>query len=175
MTLDELRPHLHTLPDHPDWIPYRTTYYHRTWGFCLTQRRLDELDDGPYDVVVDSTLEPGELTYGELVIPGDSEEEVLLSAHVCHPSLANDNLSGIAVATELARDPGRAAPTSLDLPLAVRPRDHRVDHLAERATPRRPRGSGTGWCSPVWAVRDRWSTSAPGTRTGPSTGPPRTS
>ncbi len=103
MTLDELRPHLHTLPDHPDWIPYRTTYYHRTWGFCLTQRRLDELDDGPYDVVVDSTLEPGELTYGELVIPGDSEEEVLLSAHLCHPSLANDNLSGIAVATELAR------------------------------------------------------------------------
>jgi aminopeptidase-like protein len=103
MTLDELRPHLHTLPEHPDWIPYRTAYYHRTWGFCLTQRRLDELDDGPYDVVVDSTLEPGELTYGELVIPGDSEEEVLLSAHVCHPSLANDNLSGIAVATELAR------------------------------------------------------------------------
>lgn len=102
MTLEELRPHLHTLPDHPDWIPYRTTYYNRTWGFCLTQRQLDAMDEGPYDVVVDTTLEPGALTYGELVVPGDSEDEVLLSAHVCHPSIANDNLSGIAVATELA-------------------------------------------------------------------------
>jgi aminopeptidase-like protein len=102
MTLEELRPHLHTLPDRPDWIPYRTTYYSRTWGFCLTQRQLDAMDDGPYDVVVDTTLEPGELTYGELVLPGETEDEVLLSAHVCHPSIANDNLSGIAVATELA-------------------------------------------------------------------------
>lgn len=102
MTLAELRPHLHTLPDHPDWIPYRTTYYHRTWGFCLTQRQLDAMDEGPYEVVVDTSLEPGELTWGELVIPGDSTDEVLVSAHVCHPSLANDNLSGITVATELA-------------------------------------------------------------------------
>jgi aminopeptidase-like protein len=102
MTLTELRPHLHTLPEHPDWIPYRTTYYHRTWGFCLTQRQLDAMDEGPYEVVVDTTLAPGELTYGELVIPGDSEDEVLVSSHVCHPSLANDNLSGLAVARELA-------------------------------------------------------------------------
>ena len=104
MTLAELRPHLHTLPDHPDWIPYRTTYYHRTWGFCLTQRQLDAMGRGagPYEVVVDTSLEPGELTWGELVIPGDSTDEVLVSAHVCHPSLANDNLSGITVATELA-------------------------------------------------------------------------
>lgn len=106
MTLAELRPHLHTLPEHPDWIPYRTTYYHRTWGFCLTQRQLDAMlgagDEEPYEVVVDTSLEPGELTWGEVVVPGDSTDEVLVSAHVCHPSLANDNLSGITVATELA-------------------------------------------------------------------------
>lgn len=102
MTLEELRPHLFTLPEHPDWIPYRTSYYRRTWGFCLTQRQLDAMDEGPYDVVVDSTIGPGELTYGEVLVPGDSDEEVLISAHTCHPSLANDNLSGIVVATELA-------------------------------------------------------------------------
>ncbi|WP_198652230.1 DUF4910 domain-containing protein [Nocardioides allogilvus] len=102
MTLEELRPHLFTLPEHPDWIPYRTSYYRRTWGFCLTQRQLDAMDEGPYDVVIDSTVEPGALTYGEVLVPGDSEDEVLISAHTCHPSLANDNLSGIVVATELA-------------------------------------------------------------------------
>lgn len=102
LSLEELRPHLHTVPDHPDWIPYRTTYYSRTWGFCLSQNQLESLGPGPFDVVVDTTIAPGEMTYGELVIPGDSEDEVILSAHVCHPSLANDNLSGIVVATELA-------------------------------------------------------------------------
>ena len=103
MSMDELRPHLHTLPEHPDWIPYRTTYYKRTWGFCLTQRQLEAMGEGPFDVVVDTTLEPGELTYGELVIPGDTADEILFTSHVCHPSLANDNLSGIVVAIELAR------------------------------------------------------------------------
>jgi aminopeptidase-like protein len=103
MTLSELRPHLHTLPDRPDWIPYRTTYYNRDWGFCLSDNQLRSMDEGPYEVVVDTTIEPGELTYGELVLPGDSAEEVVISAHVCHPSLANDNLSGIAVATQVAR------------------------------------------------------------------------
>jgi aminopeptidase-like protein len=103
MTLDELRPHLHTLPEHPDWIPYRTTYYNRTWGFCLTERVLQSMDQGPYEVVVDTTLRPGELTYGELLLPGDSKEEVMFTSHVCHPSLANDNLSGIAVLTAIAR------------------------------------------------------------------------
>ena len=102
MTLSELRPHLHSLPDRPDWIPYRTTYYNRDWGFCLSDDQLRSMDEGPYDVVIDSTIEPGELTYGELVLPGDSDDEVLISAHVCHPSLANDNLSGISVATQLA-------------------------------------------------------------------------
>lgn len=103
MSLEELRPHLHTLPDHPEWIPYRTSYYARTWGFCLTQTQLDGLGPGPFDVVVDTTIEPGELCYGELVLPGDDNEEVVISAHICHPSLANDNLTGIVVATELAR------------------------------------------------------------------------
>jgi aminopeptidase-like protein len=102
LSLAELRPHLHTLPDHPDWIPYRTSYYHRTWGFCLTQRCLDSLAEGEYDVVVDTTLEPGELVYGELLVPGESDEEVIVTSHVCHPSLANDNLSGLTVAAELA-------------------------------------------------------------------------
>lgn len=103
MSLAELRPHLHTLPDHPDWIPYRTSYYSRTWGFCLTQHQLETLGPGPFDVVVDSTIGPGELTYGELVLPGERTDEVMISAHICHPSLANDNLSGIVVAAELAR------------------------------------------------------------------------
>ena len=102
MTLEELRPHLHTHPDEQDWIPYRTSYYERTWGFCLSQRQLAGLDDASYDVVIDSTLERGSLTYGECVVPGELEDEVLLSTHVCHPSLANDNLSGIVVLTELA-------------------------------------------------------------------------
>ncbi len=103
MTLEELRPHLHTLPDHPDWIPYRTSYYNRTWGFCLSENQLRSLGEGPFDVVVDTTLEPGELTYAELVIPGETTDEVMLTAHLCHPSIANDNLSGLAIATEVAR------------------------------------------------------------------------
>jgi aminopeptidase-like protein len=104
MSLAELRPHLHALPEHPDWIPYRTSYYAETWGFCLPQRQLDALADGDYDVCIDATLAPGHLSYGELVLPGDAADEVLLSTHVCHPSLCNDNLSSIAVATALARE-----------------------------------------------------------------------
>jgi aminopeptidase-like protein len=103
MDLDELRPHLHTLPEHPDWIPYRTSYYERDWGFCLSQAQLDALAETEYEVVVDSTLEPGSLTYGECILRGERAEEVLLTTHVCHPSLANDNLSGIALLTELGR------------------------------------------------------------------------
>jgi aminopeptidase-like protein len=101
MPLADLRRHLHTLPEHPEWIPYRTSYYSKTWGFCLSQRELDGLDDGDYEVVIDSTLEPGSLTYGECFLPGDRDDEVLVTTHVCHPSLANDNLSGIALLTEL--------------------------------------------------------------------------
>jgi aminopeptidase-like protein len=108
MPLAELRPHLHTLPDRPDWIPYRTSYYREEWGFCLTHRRMLALEEGDYEVVIDSSLQHGSLTYGECVVPGRLADEVLVSCHVCHPSLCNDNLSGIAVATWLAEAIGRA-------------------------------------------------------------------
>ncbi|MDP4500821.1 DUF4910 domain-containing protein [Nonomuraea turcica] len=103
MSLEELRGHLHTLPDQPDLIPYRTSYYAETWGFCLSQNTLDGLADGPYEVKIDATLADGHLTYGEHVIRGRSSEEVLISCHICHPSLANDNLAGVAVAVALAQ------------------------------------------------------------------------
>ncbi|GAA3662894.1 DUF4910 domain-containing protein [Nonomuraea antimicrobica] len=103
MSLGELRGHLHTLPGQPDLVPYRTSYYAETWGFCLSQRTLDGLVDGPYEVRIDSTLADGHLTYGEHVVRGASSQEVLISCHVCHPSLANDNLAGVAVAVALAR------------------------------------------------------------------------
>lgn len=102
LTRAELVPHLHTLPDRPDRIPYRTSYYARDWGFCLTQHQLDTLGDGPFDVLIDATLAPGHLTYGEVVVPGESDEEVLITSHICHPSLVNDNLTGLTVAVELA-------------------------------------------------------------------------
>jgi aminopeptidase-like protein len=104
MPLEQLRERLHTLPDKPDVVPYRTSYYDRTWGFCLSHDELCKLEPGDYEVVIDSTLEPGRLTYAELTVEGESDEEVLFSTYVCHPSLANDNLSGIAVATMLARE-----------------------------------------------------------------------
>jgi aminopeptidase-like protein len=103
MSLAQLRPHLHTLPEQPDLIPYRTSYYQESWGFCLTHRQLQALPDGEYDVCIDSTLEPGNLTYGEYVVPGAIEDEILISTHVCHPSLANDNLSSVAISTLLAQ------------------------------------------------------------------------
>ena len=103
MQLADLKPHLFALLDHPDWIPYRTTYYQENWGFCLRQKDLERLPDEEYEVVIDSTLKPGSLTYGECYLPGESSDEVLISCHVCHPSLCNDNLSGIAVAVQLAQ------------------------------------------------------------------------
>jgi aminopeptidase-like protein len=99
----ELKEHLFSLPDHPDWIPYRTSYYQPNWGFCATRKQLESLTDPEYDVVIDTTLTEGSLTYAECLLPGETGEEVLLSCHACHPSLANDNLSGIALATSLAR------------------------------------------------------------------------
>jgi len=101
-TWDELRPHLHTLPDKPDWIPYRTSYYKENWGFCLAHRDLDRFGPGPFRVCIRSSLTNGSLTYGETVIPGATDREVLFFNHVCHPSLCNDNLSGNAVLAELA-------------------------------------------------------------------------
>ncbi|MEW9553868.1 DUF4910 domain-containing protein [Nonomuraea sp. NPDC050783] len=107
MPLRELRPRLHTLPAQPALVPYRTSYWSEDWGFCLSQETLDGLEEGDYEVVIDSTLADGHLTYAEHVVPG-GEEEVLISCHVCHPSLANDNLAGVAVAVELARRLGEA-------------------------------------------------------------------
>ncbi len=103
MSLAELKPHLVTLPENADWIPYRTSYYRETWGFCLSHRQLEGMTDGEYEVRIDSTLEAGHLTYGEYRIPGATDEEVLISCHACHPSLCNDNLSGMATAARLAR------------------------------------------------------------------------
>jgi aminopeptidase-like protein len=102
-TLAELKEHLYSLPEHPDWIPYRTSYYRESWGFCVDHNALLDLDEDLYEVRIDSTLEEGHLTYGEYYLPGDQEAEVLVSTHVCHPSLANDNVSGLSVATLLAR------------------------------------------------------------------------
>jgi aminopeptidase-like protein len=102
-SLQELRARLHSLPEHPDWIPYRTSYYREDWGFCLAHRQLEALADGKYEVCIDSTLQPGHLTYGEFFLRGATADEVLVSCHACHPSLCNDNLSGIVVAAELAR------------------------------------------------------------------------
>ena len=111
VTLAELEPRLHSLPEQPAWIPYRTSYYHRNWGFCLADDVRRTLPKGRYRVRVCSSLAPGALTYGECVLPGRLQDEVLFFTHVCHPSLANDNASGLAVATALAawlaREPRR--------------------------------------------------------------------
>lgn len=104
MPLADLEPHLFAGSGNPEWIPYRTSYYEDAWGFCLSRAELDRLEDGEYEVVIDSTLTEGSLTYGECLLPGKSEEEVLVSTHVCHPSLCNDNLSGIALAASLAEE-----------------------------------------------------------------------
>lgn len=102
-TLAELRAHLHTLPDRPDWIPYRTAYHADTWGFCLAHRALDGLPgDTVLEAVVDATLAPGAMPVGEIVIPGETEREILLSAHTCHPAMANDNASSMVIAATLA-------------------------------------------------------------------------
>lgn len=103
LPLAELKKHLFTLPEHPDWIPYRTSYYNESWGFCLSHNELSQLEDGEYEVMIDSTLQPGSLSYGEYFIAGEISDEVLISCHACHPSLCNDNLSGIALAAFLAK------------------------------------------------------------------------
>jgi aminopeptidase-like protein len=106
LSLAELKKHVHTLPEQPDLVPYRTSYYTENWAFCMEDRRLEALQPGTYEVVIDSSLSDGFLTYGEYLHKGDTEDEFLLSAHVCHPSLANDNCSGLALLTLLAKRMG---------------------------------------------------------------------
>jgi len=103
VSLQELKKHVHTLPEQPELIPYRTSYYAEDWAFCMSHCQLENLRDGTYEVVIDSSLKDGSLTYGEYLHKGETEDEFLLSAHVCHPSLANDNCSGIALLTHLAK------------------------------------------------------------------------
>jgi aminopeptidase-like protein len=103
VSLDELKAHSFSLPDKPDWIPYRTSYYKENWGFCLTHKQLAQLQQDEYEVFIDSRLQDGHLSYGEYFIKGQSADEVLISTHICHPSLANDNLSGIALAVFIAK------------------------------------------------------------------------
>lgn len=102
--IKELKEHLYTLPNYPEWIPYRTSYHNKNWGFCLSHKQFESMKDEDYHVKIDSSLELGFLTYGEFYIEGESELEILISTHICHPSLANDNLSGIAVSTFLANE-----------------------------------------------------------------------
>lgn len=103
LSLEELQPHLFSIPEHPDWIPYRTSYYAENWGFCLTDRVLKSLRPGMYKVDMQTTLEAGSMSYGEAIIAGQTDEQIIISAHVCHPSLANDNVSGITVGAHLAQ------------------------------------------------------------------------
>jgi aminopeptidase-like protein len=107
LSSDELRDHLYTHSDNPDWVPYRTSYYRENWGFCLTERQLAELGDGDFEVVIDSSLSEGALTYAEAVVPGADSAEIFFSAYVCHPSLCNDNLSGVVLTSALAKYLGR--------------------------------------------------------------------
>ncbi len=103
LSLEELRPHLHTIPEMPEAIPYVTSYYSKRWGFCLSHTALQKLKPGKYRARIDSSIAPGSLTYGEVVIPGRTREEIFLSTYVCHPSLANNELSGPVVATEILK------------------------------------------------------------------------
>ncbi|MCB8977315.1 MAG: DUF4910 domain-containing protein [Ardenticatenaceae bacterium] len=103
ITLAELKDHLFSLPEHPDWIPYQKSYFSNTWGFCLQHRKLQALKDEKYEVFIDASLEPGNLTYGEYYLEGEMEDEILISCHCCHPSLCNDNLSGMVLTAFLGK------------------------------------------------------------------------
>jgi len=104
ISLTELKDHIFTLPEHPDWIPYRTSYYKENWGFCMTHNQFQNLKDEQYEVCIDSSLINGNLTYGEIFLEGERKDEVLFSCYVCHPSMCNDNLSGVALLTHLAKE-----------------------------------------------------------------------
>lgn len=102
--LDELKKHLHTLPEFPDWTPFIKNYYNPDWGFCMPHRMFEQLEDGEYEVVIDSKLQKGVLNYGELYKAGQSEKEFLITCYICHPSMANDSLSGVGLSAKLARE-----------------------------------------------------------------------
>ena len=125
MSLDDLRPHLFTHPDDPDLVPYRTSYYNPNWGFCVSGRVVESLPEGEYDVCIASTLTDGSLTYAESVLPGETADEVLFSTYSCHPSVANDNVSGMALlavlGAELARRPRRRSYRLLWSPGSIGP------------------------------------------------------
>ena len=147
--LEILKAHCFTLPQHPQWVPYRTSYYKEDWGFCLSHQQLQELADGEYEVSIDSSLKEGHLTYGECFLPGSTDDEILISVHVCHPSLANDNLSSIAVATSLYQQLSRLSST-IFLQVPVYSGNDRFNYLvkSERESsfkdPARP-GAGLCW------------------------------
>lgn len=163
LSKDELACRVHTLPEHPDWIPHRTTYFRESWGFCMSQRQWDALPEGDYDVLVDSTLEPGALTLAECVIPGESDTEVLLSTHSCHPSMANDNLSGIVVLTALCQWLNKAprrytyravfAPATIGSLTWLWLRQHQVDRIRAGLVL-----CGLGDCGPLTYKRSRRGT-----------------
>ena len=144
MSLETLKEHLHSDPEHPEWIPNRSSYYKEAWGFCLRHDDLQKLEAGEYEVCIDASLEDGSLTYGECLLAGDVADEVLVSTHVCHPSLCNDNLSGIAVAAFLRnalRDARSTTPTGSS---SSPRRSARSRGWPATRTPRR--GSATAWC-----------------------------
>jgi aminopeptidase-like protein len=100
---EELLEHVYTQSEQPDWIPYVTSYYKERWGFCMSERQKQQLTDPEYEVCIDSTLADGSLTYGELIVPGETDEEVFFSTYLCHPSMANNELSGPCLMTALIR------------------------------------------------------------------------
>lgn len=103
ITRGELLDHIYTQPEQPEWIPYVTSYYKERWGFCMSERQKQALTDAEYEVCIDSTLEDGYLTYGELVLPGETDDEIFFSTYLCHPSMANNELSGPCVQTEVIK------------------------------------------------------------------------
>ena len=103
VSLEELKEHLTTLKEQPDLIPYASSYYKERWGFCIAYNEYTALEEGTYHVYIDSTLEPGSLTYGEILFPGETEDEIMFSSYTCHPSMANNECSGPSLITELAK------------------------------------------------------------------------
>ena len=137
LSLEQLQAHLHSIPEQPDAIPYVTSYYNPTWGFCLAHSQREQLKEGTYRAVIDSRLEPGSMTYADLVLPGKVKDEIFISTSACHPSMANSELSRPVVSTGLAswllNDPDHHYTY-----LASRNGNTRIDHIAKRVLNNRP-------------------------------------